>query len=148
MYTLNKDITRTFFQTTEGYEALEARWSQLLEQDKQLANKQLSSTHHLLYAALRGKNWHKSYTPITNAVKIANGQDANGALKNDLFCLKSSLAAYRTYVASLFGDLVSREGFETLLTVMGNQDQPYKGESNTATVPTHREKLLEIAAST
>jgi len=69
--TLNKDITSEFFESGEHYTVLESRWRELMN-DREL-RKTLTCRHHLLYAMLRGKNWHKALTVPTNATKLANG---------------------------------------------------------------------------
>jgi hypothetical protein len=71
MQTLNKRITATFYKDSEGYAAMQANWSCLMRNPEQ--RKSLTAAHHLLYLILRGKNWQKAFTPMTNAVKIRNG---------------------------------------------------------------------------
>ncbi|WP_309714540.1 hypothetical protein [Armatimonas sp.] len=69
MNTLGKSITERFFQEpSTGYASLQAHWSALVA-----ARTPLSAADHLLYQALRGKDWRKGFSPITNGTKIANG---------------------------------------------------------------------------
>src|SRR5689334_5822244 len=71
MEKLNKQITETFFKAPEGYNALKAHWSGLM-QDKERRTA-LTAAHHLLYLILRGKNWQRGFAPVTNPVKLENG---------------------------------------------------------------------------
>ena len=71
MNTLSKKITATFFTNADGYNALTARWSELMN-DKEV-RKNLTAAHHLLYLALRGKNWQKGFTVVTNTKALENG---------------------------------------------------------------------------
>ena len=67
--TLSKQQTACFFaQPDLGYASLQAHWSALVA-----ARTPLSAADHLLYLALRGKDWRKGFSPITNATKLANG---------------------------------------------------------------------------
>lgn len=59
MNTLNKTITSSFFASPEGYAALKARWSQIVNSNQK---HDLTAAHHLIYAILRGKNWQKGFT--------------------------------------------------------------------------------------
>ena len=68
--TLTKEVTRTFFGNDEGYHALERHWSALVNSP---ARKTLGPEHYLLYQVLRGKDWRKGFTTITNESKLNNG---------------------------------------------------------------------------
>lgn len=89
MNTLNKTITRHFFIDDEGYNKLVESWSRF-SNDPEL-RKTLSAEHYLAYAILRGKDWRKAFTPITNSVKLANGQTPTQALRAAVYRLKSAL---------------------------------------------------------
>lgn len=68
MNTLGKSTTKNFFKTESGYSDMVALWKQ------QIANGFQPTTYDLLcYAILRGKDYRKGFTPITNEVKLANG---------------------------------------------------------------------------
>lgn len=100
MNTLGKDYTRAFFaapnddsddvadtsghaveleHAAQGYRALEARWAVLMAQ-----RTKLGPEHHLLYAALRGRDWRRGFTPISNARKLENGGFYGWALQRAL----------------------------------------------------------------
>jgi len=71
MKTLNRQTTAAFFQSADGYKELTDRWSAIVR-DPALRS-QLTCAHYLVYAMLRGKNWHKVITRITNRKKLDNG---------------------------------------------------------------------------
>ena len=70
MKTLNKNQTTQFFTRPEGYDELINEWKTL---------KNPNAHCHMLYAILRGKDWRKGFTPITNTVKLTNGQQPDQA---------------------------------------------------------------------
>ena len=88
MQKLNQQITETFYQNAEGYMALKSHWSRLM-QDK-TRRKSLTAAHHLLYMILRGKNWHRAFTPMTNPVKLENGGFYNWGARKAIQALHSS----------------------------------------------------------
>lgn len=72
MNTLPKNITKLFFKEEyqdNYYHLTKELWKELLSSDQKL-----QFSHHLLYAILRGKDWRKCYTPVSNPIKIENGQ--------------------------------------------------------------------------
>lgn len=71
MNTLSKDLTRTLFDSPEGYARLVLFWSGLM-QDK-VRRKTLRAEHHFLYAAARGKDWRRGFAVTTNRRKLENG---------------------------------------------------------------------------
>lgn len=71
MKTLNRQTTAAFFQGADGYKDLTDRWCAIVR-DPALRS-QLTCAHYLVYAMLRGKNWQKALTPITNRKKLDNG---------------------------------------------------------------------------
>ena len=70
MDTLPRETWNGFFESKEHYLKLRARWAQLNTEPGQ---PRLSSGHYLLMSALRGRDWRRGLTPITNAKKLANG---------------------------------------------------------------------------
>ena len=71
MNTLGKAITKQFFHNESGFDLLQHDW-QRNWQDKSLVEK-LEPIHFFLYQALRGKDWRKAFTAVTNDNKIENG---------------------------------------------------------------------------
>ena len=103
MFTLNKKITATWFLSEDSFDALTAHWSKLVN-DKE-SRKKLTSVHYMVYAILRGKNWHKCFTKPTNVNKLANGYHPAYAAKKAwsvLFNLRNS-----DYVLAPFKDFVT-----------------------------------------
>ena len=70
MNTLPRAITAQIFTTPDSYNALQHHWSSLIRSERR---HELSAAHHLLYLALRGKDWRKAFTCPSNPVKLANG---------------------------------------------------------------------------
>jgi hypothetical protein len=70
MNTLSRAITAQILDDSQTYHALRRRWSELINSDHR---RELSAAHHLLYLALSGKDWRKSFTSPTNPRKLANG---------------------------------------------------------------------------
>ena len=70
MNTLSRAITAQIFTHTDTYLILRKHWSRLINSDRKHG---LSAEHHLLYLALLGKDWRKSFTPVTNRRKLENG---------------------------------------------------------------------------
>lgn len=94
MNTLNKKITKLFFHEEirhDCYNEVRRVWAELQKNRKEYP---LSLKHHILYAILRGKDWRKAFTPISNKVKLANGAGANTSLKNSLYQLQTHLNTF------------------------------------------------------
>src|SRR5262249_44091407 len=53
------------------------------------ARKGLTAAHHLLYAALRGKDWRRGFCPVTNPKKLANGARFDRSVREAIFDLHS-----------------------------------------------------------
>jgi len=70
MNTLNKERTRPILGAEEIFAALERQWKIVVNGPQKHA---LGPEHHLLYAALRGKDWRRGFAPITNRRKLDNG---------------------------------------------------------------------------
>ena len=70
MNTLSKPITAAFFSNDADIEQLNNHWRTLVQSE---ARRGLRPEHFLLYQVLRGKDWRKSFAPITNTKKLENG---------------------------------------------------------------------------
>jgi hypothetical protein len=70
MNTLSRAITAQIFTQPDTYLILRKHWSRLINSDRK---HELSAEHHLLYLALLGKDWRKTFTPVTNRRKRENG---------------------------------------------------------------------------
>ena len=87
MKKLNKQITINFYKDAEGYSAMMAHWSHLMNDKAE--RKSLRAAHHLLYLILRGKNWQEAFAPVTNPVKLENGGFYNWGARKALLALHS-----------------------------------------------------------
>lgn len=70
MNTLSPTFTGRFYKDKDGYGLLCVHWSKIMNADDKY---KLDAAHHLLYLALRGKDWRKGFTPPSNQRKIDNG---------------------------------------------------------------------------
>lgn len=75
MKTLNQETTRTFFKNSGGFHDLNQ-----VASDIGVTRKQLTPAQFLVMNAIRGKDWTKSFTIMTNVIKLANGNIADSAL--------------------------------------------------------------------
>lgn len=67
---LNKTQTSVFFTNPEtGYSQVRALWSKLVREKTPL-----TATDYLFYLVIMGKDVSKAFNPVTNKVKLENGQ--------------------------------------------------------------------------
>ena len=77
MNTLSRTITSGFFTNYQNYAALCQQWSALINSERK---HELTTAHHLLYLAARGKDWRKAFTLASNQRKLENGAYVGWAL--------------------------------------------------------------------
>lgn len=97
MNTLSKKITPLFFNEDTRhncYNEVKAHWLKLQANSEQHP---LTLAHHILYAILRGKDWRKAFTPISNEVKLANGARAELALTEAQYSLNARLSVFNDF---------------------------------------------------
>jgi hypothetical protein len=111
MNTLSRAVTARFFTEPNGYYALRRHWSALMNSQRK---HELTAVHHILYLALCGKDWRRSFAPITSRRKLLNGAYYGWALFRTLRVLNSTL--HEDELLEPFGGLVTRD---TLLIVRG-----------------------------
>jgi hypothetical protein len=70
MNTLPRAITAQVLSDPSTYQAIRRRWSTLMRSPDR---HELKTAHHVLYLALIGWDWRKSFTCITNQRKLDNG---------------------------------------------------------------------------
>jgi len=128
MNTLGKNITPLFFKEelrSEAYEAIQRRWSEIVNSDER---KTLTPAHHLLYAVVRGKDWRKGFTPITNKRKLDNGGEGEWGLYKALRRLSYSAAT-----CSIFSEYLSDDAWKWITrlvnTNMTKLDEPAYDDS-------------------
>lgn len=90
MNTLSKNITSEFFSSAEDFYKLQKHWGNLVNSERK---NELKAAHYLLYAVLRGKDWRKAFTPLSNQRKLANGAFYNWGLLRALYQLHHEPAA-------------------------------------------------------
>ena len=66
-------------------------------------NKSVTSADMLLYNIVRGKPADYGFTPITNKIKLSNGQQYNGGFFDARFTVKSFLTNNLDYLNTRFG---------------------------------------------
>lgn len=86
MNTLPRAVTAQVFSSPDSYNALQCHWSRLINSERR---HDLSAAHHLLYQALRGKDWRKAFTCPANPRKLANGAFSGWALFRSLGMMHS-----------------------------------------------------------
>jgi hypothetical protein len=116
MNTLPRAITAQIFANTESYAALRRHWSVLMCSDRR---HELSAAHHLLYLALIGKDWRKSFTPISNRRKLDNGAFAGWELFRALMLLRSEV--YELWLLAPFAGLVTPEMLQAIRSLVARQ---------------------------
>ena len=73
MKTLSRNYTKNIFTDKEAFAALESHWSVLMNDKEQ--RKQLNAAHHMIYNAIRGKNWQKGFVKAKNPDKVTRFAD-------------------------------------------------------------------------
>ena len=120
MNTLPRAVTAQIFASTESYAALRRHWSALMRSDRR---HELSAAHHLLYLALLGKDWRKSFTPVSNRRKLDNGAFAGWSLFRALMVLRSP--CYETWQLAPFAGLVTPEILQIVRSLVAGQSSYY-----------------------
>lgn len=86
MNTLSRATTARILAEPGRYDALRRHWRALVTSDRR---HELTAAHHLLYAALRGRDWRRVFTPIRRPSKLAGGAFASWPLFDALWQLQS-----------------------------------------------------------
>jgi hypothetical protein len=118
MNTLPRAITAQLFPNTESYVALKRHWSALVNSSRR---HELTAAHHLLYAALMGKDWRKGFTPITNRRKLENGAYAGWKLFRAIQLLNP---VYEPWLLRPFDGYVTAPMFERIREMI-SRASPY-----------------------
>lgn len=87
MNTLPRAITAQVLADPTVYRSLRAHWGTLMRWPYRHG---LAAAHHLLYLALIGKDWRRSFTPISRETKLKNGNFAGWGLFRALSTLHAS----------------------------------------------------------
>lgn len=122
MNTLSKNITKLFFKEEyhdNYYQLTEKLWKELLN-----SKQDLNFRHHILYAILRGKNWRKCFTPITNSIKIENGQNPELSLWLAIYHLTNPYASTNPY--NIFDKYITSDCKQIVTKMLDDyKNQPY-----------------------
>lgn len=132
MNTLGKAITRQFFHNEAGFDLLQNDWRNNWRQGKEGLDK-LQPVHFFLYQALRGKDWKKAFTPITNTNKIENGYHPIYKVRDILRTLRfvvtsKNIESYNSMIEPL-GPEVTWESVKLLLKYLPEERDLLVGPS-------------------
>lgn len=120
MKTLGKKITQRFFLVEDGFSLMRKRWSELVN-----TGHKPSSTELLLYMILRGRDYRKAFSPVTNETKLFNGQNPNQGLNSAMGRLRHK-KTLEEMVKTLFDGIVSPEVVtDTVRFLTPSKDEPY-----------------------
>ena len=137
MNTLPRDITRSWFGSESDYTALTRHWSAAVRGTASRAA--IGPEHHLLYLALRGRDWRRAFTPITNERKIDNGAFYDWGLHRALPAIHSEWEPDR--LLAPFGGRVSREALARVRALLPQRvdsfDPPYAYPNASMEVAAH-----------
>lgn len=122
MKTLGKKITKDFFITENSWKDIQKDWAREL----QAKNSMLENPGvHLLYNALRGKDYRKGFTATSNRKKIVNGQYRDLGLMRAI--RSARLESTKEAMMFMFGDNISREGLENLISMLPPEEELFPG---------------------
>ncbi len=124
MNTLSKNITKLFFKEEyqdNYYQLTKTLWKELLDSDQKL-----NFSHHLLYAILRGKDWRKCYTAVTNPIKIENGDIPGASLSRAIYALTHGREPYYTNAYLVFEKYLNKDCKNLVIKILDDyKNQPY-----------------------
>ena len=113
MNTLPRAVTAQIFPTPDSYNAFQRHWSSLIQSERK---HDLSAAHHLLYQALRGKDWRIAFTCPSNPRKLANGAFAGWVLFRSLNMLHSRFS--EEALLAPFDGLITPAMLETVRSLL------------------------------
>lgn len=118
MNTLNKKVTSSFFKDADGYEKMVSLWKSIASNKDERSR--LTAFDHFLYAVLRGKDWRKGLTPISNPKKIESGATVgNGqAFAYALWMVRRMATSRGVVYQGLFADLLSDSAICNIASMM------------------------------
>ncbi len=114
------------FKDKQHYIDFRARWSKLCYTTADSDRPQLSPTHYLVYSALRGRDWRRGFTPVTNPKKLANGGRDDQGWVHALQKVHSSW--YEGSTIDVFDGLVTKEMLAKVRAVLptwNHRNGPY-----------------------
>jgi len=117
MNTLSRAITAQIFPNAKSYITLQNHWRVLVNSSRK---HELEAAHYLLYQALRGKDWRKAFSPISNQHKLDNGAFESWGLIQAFNTLHSRVA--EDALLAPFDGLVTAEMLQLVRTLVPNQN--------------------------
>lgn len=114
MKTLGKSITQRFFLVEDGYSLMRKRWSELVNGDHKPSSREL-----LLYMILRGRDYRKAFSPVTNGTKLFNGQNPDQGLNSAMSGLRRK-KDLEELVNRLFKDIVDHGAVQDMIRFLPN----------------------------
>lgn len=117
MRTLNKKVTSHLFTCRDGFKRLNIIATRLGKNGTHLTPAQF-----LIMNAVRGRDWTKSFTPPTNAVKLKNGGVKNWGLVHAIreieLALSSSSSLPSEAILHIFEGVVGRKELTMLASML------------------------------
>ncbi len=117
MNTLSRAITAQIFPDNNSYMTLQSQWRVLVNSPRK---HELKAAHYLLYQALRGKDWRKAFTPISNQRKLDNGAFESWGLIQAFNTLHSRV--WEGALLAPFDGLVTAEMLQLVRSLMLNHN--------------------------
>lgn len=102
MNTLPRAITAQILTDPNLYYSIRQRWSEFVRSPRK---HELKAAHYLLYAALRGKDWRKGFTCVSNQRKLDNGAFQGWALFRSITIIH--MPSQEELLLAPFGGLVT-----------------------------------------
>ena len=122
MNTIPETTTSAFFADATDFARLHTHWRGLIQSG---AGRALRPEHFLLYQALRGKDWRKSFAPITNTKKLENGGFWAWGRLRALSAVHSSFS--QEALLQPFGGIVTTEALARVRTRLPRRVQNAEG---------------------
>lgn len=120
MDTLPLSVWQKHFKDKDHYTDLRRRWSWLCSNSPDRPS--LGPEHYLVYLALRGRDWRRAFTPITNQTKLNNGGLWDWGLWRAAVAVHSKYS--QEVLLSVFDGLVTVEMLDQIRSML---PVPYAG---------------------
>jgi len=91
-----------------------------------LANdKKIKAEDILLYNVVRGLPITRGFTPVTNPIKLINGQSLNHTICNTLGCLKFHIRQTPADLLANFDNFIDIDDIKIIMDVLVKESTPY-----------------------
>lgn len=113
---LPRKLRMALFQGKEHYEQFRQRWRWLTNSHDA---PKLGPEHYLIAAAFRGRDWREGFTPMTNKVKVGNGQWGAWGARRALGVLAApATRASKQNLLASFDGLLTPEMLDQLMKLL------------------------------